>query len=190
MDTRQWSLAQVAERSGARRRSLQLWADGGVIQTTPDTDRAGTGVHRQFETREMQIAALLVPLSGTGMPIGVLRHFAAIMRTAFVGRVTGLDRASFAPPGSAASPGIKALVDHMRGHREIGDAIERADRREGRNYLLLAHDVPGSIWTHVATDAAGPVCIDPDLDFAEAKLPKSAAIIILDLTKILGSLMD
>jgi hypothetical protein len=175
MDTRRWSLAQVAERSGAKPRSLQLWADGGVIETTPDTDRAGTGVHRQFQTCELQIAALLVPLAETGM------------RTAIVAKETGLHRASFAP--RSATPGIKALVEHMRDHREIIDALARAERGEGRNYLALAH-VPDSIWAHVATDAASPVCIDPDRDFAEADLPKSAAIIILDLTKILGKLTD
>jgi DNA-binding transcriptional MerR regulator len=187
MDTRRWSLAQVAERSGAKPRSLQLWADGGVIETTPDTDRAGTGVHRQFQTCELQIAALLVPLAETGMPIGVLREFAKIMRTAIVAKETGLHRASFAP--RSATPGIKALVEHMRDHREIIGALARAERGEGRNYLALAH-VPDSIWAHVATDAASPVCIDPDRDFAEADLPKSAAIIILDLTKILGKLAD
>jgi hypothetical protein len=188
MDTRQWTLGQIVERSGAKRRSLQLWADGGVIQSTPDTDRAGTGVHRLFETREMQVAALLVPMAETGMPIGVLRHFAGIMRTAISASVSRTNRIRFAKD-AAPSAEFRAFVDHLHATREVGDALERAERQEGRNYLVLAH-TPGNIWIHVATDTSGPVCIDPARDFAEANLTKSTAIIILDLTKILGSLTD
>ena len=145
-----------------------------MIQSTPDTDRAGTGVHRLFQGREVQVAALLVPLSELGMPIGVLRGFAGIIRTALL------------TSGLRSAPG--ELGEMARRHADVSDVLERAARGQGRNYLLLAQ-APAGPWLHVTTDSAGAVCIDPDHDFAGASLAKTTAIIVLDLTKILGSLL-
>jgi hypothetical protein len=162
-----------------------------VLQTTADTDRAGTGVHRQFETRELQLAALLVPLAATGMAFGVLRESANVLRTALYVKGWKWSESGEARDAHdrALTPGFMGLVAHLRDHREISEALARAERREGRNYLMLAY-LPQSVWTDVATDSHGPICMDPVKSFAEADLPKSAAIIILDLTKILGSLTD
>ena len=175
MDTRVWSLAQIAERTGAKRRAIQLWADGGVLLSTAQTDRGGTGVHRQFESREVRIAALLAPLAEMGVPIGVLRSIGNVLRGAYsFVRTTGGSK-DFSKTMEQLGP-------------EIKEALDRADSGVGSNYLLLAH-FQGDLWTHVATDALGPVVINPAVDFANANLPKTAAIIILDLTKILGSLL-
>jgi DNA-binding transcriptional MerR regulator len=176
IDVRRWTLAQVAERTGAKRRAIQLWADGGVIRSTPETDRGGTGVHRLFERQEVQIAALLVPLAEMGMPIGELRSFGNCFRAAF----------HYIPIGAGGPSELRDLME-SRGP-EIKRAFDRAASGIGRNYILLAHgDL--HLWVHTATDETGSVSIDPAEDFAGFNLPKNAAIIILDLTKLLGSLL-
>jgi DNA-binding transcriptional MerR regulator len=72
-----FTLAEVVARTGAKRRAVQLWADGGVIESTAETDRAGTGVHRVYDESQVQIAAILAALANNiSMPIGELQQLA------------------------------------------------------------------------------------------------------------------
>jgi hypothetical protein len=179
-----FTLADVVKRTGARRRSIQLWADGGVILSSAATDRAGTGVHRSFAGEEVQLAALLAPLAGAGMPIGVLRHFAAIFRHAL-----WLARGA---PGWIAqgAPGVADQIHESL--RDVGDGLKRAIEGVGQNYLVCAYspigDARADIAVNMSTDERGPVCINPGVDF---NVPAGMNVfIILDTTKILRSLLS
>ena len=126
-----YTLAQVTKRTGAKRRSVQLWADAGIIEADPDTDRAGTGVHRRFALDEVKIAALLAPLADWGVPIGWLRHFARSFRTALKGE---------SKRGKAYSMA-----------QELELALERAMAGQGNNYLLFAYS-KNQLWFEVVMD--------------------------------------
>lgn len=75
-----YSLADLVEITGAKRRSLQLWADAGVIQAERATERAGTGVHRRFSRQEAIIACLVQPFAARQMAIGHLQIIAKTIR--------------------------------------------------------------------------------------------------------------
>jgi hypothetical protein len=68
----EYTLSDLVEVTGAKRRSLQVWADRGVIQPLPDTASAGTGVHRRFSREEAIIACLIHPFASHQMAIGEL----------------------------------------------------------------------------------------------------------------------
>jgi hypothetical protein len=53
----------VIRATGLKRRTVQFWADKGVIQATGATQEGGHGVHRSFTRNELVIACLLHPLS-------------------------------------------------------------------------------------------------------------------------------
>src|SRR5689334_7794262 len=129
LSDRRFTLGRVVELTGAGRRAVQLWADGGVIQGAPGTDRAGTGVHRQFDERELQIAALLVPLANMGTPIGVLRRFAEYIRGAL-----WLDEMEKHAPAAA-----KEWKRRFHATKDFKRGLERARRGEGENWLMFAY---------------------------------------------------
>jgi hypothetical protein len=54
-----YALADLAQVTGAKRRSLQLWADAGVIRAEKSTDRGGSGTHRRFSRDEAIIACIV-----------------------------------------------------------------------------------------------------------------------------------
>jgi len=135
-----WTLSKVVEVTGAKRRSVQLWADAGIIHAVEGTDRAGTGVHRRFDSNEVKLIALLVPLAKWGVPIGWLRHFAKSFREAFQFEEGGAKRV----PMSA----------------EIARAFERAAAGDGKNYLVFAHSEK-VLSFDIITDEHGPAYIDP-----------------------------
>ncbi len=135
-----WTLSKVVEVTGAKRRSVQLWADAGIIRAVEGTDRAGTGVHRRFDSNEVKLIALLVPLAKWGVPIGWLRHFAKSFREAFQFEEEGAKRV----PMSA----------------EIARAFERAAAGDGQNYLVFAHSEK-ALSFDIITDEHGPAYIEP-----------------------------
>ena len=167
-----YSLSDVVNRTGAKRRALQLWADGGIIKSTKDTDRAGTGVHRRFPEAEVRIAALLVPLANMGTPIGILRRFAQEIRLAFHYGFTRII------PKHPLEQRISA----------IGRGLVRASEGSGENYMSFAFSTD-KIWIDVKTDEDGPVCINPRADFAQSDIPREALFVVLDLTRLLRSLL-
>ena len=75
-----YTLSDLARISGAKRRSVQLWAEAGALKADPITNRMGPGVHRRFSRQEAQIAKLLFPLADIGLPIGKLLRVAESVR--------------------------------------------------------------------------------------------------------------
>ncbi len=135
-----WTLSKVVKVTGAKRRSVQLWADAGIIHAVEGTDRAGTGVHRRFDSNEVKLIGLLVPLAKWGVPIGWLRHFARSFRDAF----------KFDQEGATRS-----RMEWM-----LARAFERAAAGDGKNYLVFAHSEK-VLYFDIITDEHGPAYIDP-----------------------------
>lgn len=74
------SLAEVTRISGVKRRTVQLWAEAGVIIADPITERAGTGVHRRFPENEAYIAQAIAPFARMQISIGKLKAIAQAVR--------------------------------------------------------------------------------------------------------------
>lgn len=75
-----YSLGDLVDVTGAKRRSLQLWADAGVIQPERGTKGAGTGTHRQFSRGEAIIACVIRPFAERQIAIGELGKISAALR--------------------------------------------------------------------------------------------------------------
>jgi hypothetical protein len=79
-----YSLADLVDIVGAKRRSLQLWADAGAIKAEPESDRAGRGVHRHFSRDEAIIACILHAFASRTIAIGELRSIGDVLRRRFM----------------------------------------------------------------------------------------------------------
>jgi hypothetical protein len=75
-----YSLADVVNITGGKRRSVQLWADAGAIRALPRTDRRGTGTHRRFSRDEVIIACCLNSLARRQVGIGELARIGKALR--------------------------------------------------------------------------------------------------------------
>jgi len=75
-----FTLADLTKLTSAKRRSVQIWAEAGVIQAIPETERAGTGTHRRFSRSEAIIACLINAWARRQQPVGVLQRIAALFR--------------------------------------------------------------------------------------------------------------
>lgn len=75
------TLADIARIAQAKPRSVQLWADAGVILPVEGTDREGSGRHRLFEPREVLIASVIARFAAEQMAIGMLKSFAFFFRS-------------------------------------------------------------------------------------------------------------
>ncbi len=165
-----YSLAEIVRRTGAKRRAVQLWADGGVLHALPETDRSGTGVHRMFTFDELQIAALLVPLASIGTPIGMLRRLADRLRDAFY----------LTHPGA-----VIALTQSLP--KGMGPALVNAAAKHGVNYMLFKR-TPDSFSLDVRTAPDGAsVNIDPVEVFGA---DQKEVMAILDLNALLAPLCE
>ena len=58
--------------TGAKRRTVQLWAEAGVIVAARATERQGSGVHREFSMDEAMVACVVAEIARFGVPIGKL----------------------------------------------------------------------------------------------------------------------
>jgi hypothetical protein len=76
-----YTLADLVRVTGAKRRSLQLWADAGVIRAKKGTNRAGTGTHRLFSRDEAIVACIVHAFAQLQMSIGQLLNVASVCRT-------------------------------------------------------------------------------------------------------------
>jgi hypothetical protein len=75
-----YTLADLARISKAKRRSLQLWADAGIIRAYAGTERKGTGTHRLFGRDEVIIASILNGFSRRQVAIGELQRLGLAIR--------------------------------------------------------------------------------------------------------------
>jgi DNA-binding transcriptional MerR regulator len=57
--TKTFALVDLEELTGAKRFALQFWAKKGILQPTQDSSAAGRGVHRRFDLKEVEVAAML-----------------------------------------------------------------------------------------------------------------------------------
>ena len=67
-----YSLSDLTEITGLKRRTVQHWSEVGAIVAEASTERKGTGVHRRFSRREAMIACLLAPYGTAQISIGQL----------------------------------------------------------------------------------------------------------------------
>jgi hypothetical protein len=74
------TLADIVKATGAKPRTVQLWADAGVIVPELGSDREGSGRHRQFSKREAAIASIIAPFAVEKVAIGGLKAIAFGLR--------------------------------------------------------------------------------------------------------------
>lgn len=113
------TLSEVIRRTGAKKRSLQLWTDAGIVRVAPSTDRAGSGVHRRYEEGEERLIAILAGLAKLNVPIGWLKYFASEFRKRFANEIRS--------------------HDHPTVSKNNIRALERASAGIGNNFLLFSH---------------------------------------------------
>jgi DNA-binding transcriptional MerR regulator len=58
-----YTVADVINATGLKRRTVQFWADRGVIRATKATQEGGSGVHRSFTRNELIVACILHPIA-------------------------------------------------------------------------------------------------------------------------------
>lgn len=75
-----YSLADLVKITGAKRRSVQLWAEAGVIRAYAATERRGTGTHRQFGRDEVIIACVVHAFACRQMTVGELLEISSATR--------------------------------------------------------------------------------------------------------------
>ena len=144
-----YTLADIERLTGAKRRAAQVWADARILQPVPESDRAGSGTHRRFTQKELEIAAVLAPLAGMGIPIGSLARVATVIRKL--------------PLWS------KRENENAKNMLEI---MERARQGEGRNFLVCSgvktarplidfvSEEDGSIRIRTAPRTEGAILVD------------------------------
>lgn len=77
------TLSAISKAVRAKPRSVQLWADAGVIQPIRSTDRGGSGTHRRFPVTELPVAWVVARLADCGVAIGSLLRASKFARTLF-----------------------------------------------------------------------------------------------------------
>ena len=73
-----YSASDVARLSGAPLRTVRYWALTRVLEAAPESDRAGTGKHRQFSKQEVLIACIVQYFAVKGLQVG---HLTKISKT-------------------------------------------------------------------------------------------------------------
>src|SRR5262249_11177957 len=144
-----YTVADVIEATGLKRRTVQFWADKGVIQATSATQEGGQGVHRSFTRNELVIACLLHPLS-LGWPkdqtrsLGelkevakTLRHLvrASVTRDDFNGAIAGKGRFYLILTWIFGG-GIETWVGDAKDHNSFPGVMERLKELSGRSEVL------------------------------------------------------
>jgi hypothetical protein len=79
----EYSLADLVVFTGAKPRTLQIWAERGVIQPIKRTSGAGTGVHRRFSRSEAIVACVIHPFALRQISIGELLSISEIVRASY-----------------------------------------------------------------------------------------------------------
>jgi DNA-binding transcriptional MerR regulator len=153
------TLSEIVDRTNAKRRTVQFWADKGIIEPINKTNRAGTGVHRQYEDTEVIIVAMMVPLTKLQIPIGQVKTFAKYFRKSLKSKEPNTDRYSW--------------------DEDFKGAISRAISGEGNNYLVFIVD-DTALKMSTMTDEGGPIEFDFPLWFDGYANPMTG---VLDLNK-------
>jgi hypothetical protein len=80
MVDRNYTIADIAAKTGIGERLATTWADALVLHAEPQSNRAGRGVHRKFHWREVEIASVLAKAAPFRMTTGVLVRLAVVLR--------------------------------------------------------------------------------------------------------------
>lgn len=132
-EQRRYTLADIVRRTGAKRRSVQLWADAGVIRALEETQHGGSGVHRLFGDQELEIAALVSALAEMAISIGALKFIADHIRQAMAGEPM---------PGTPRDG--KITLDGFS--NRIRSVFRRARSGDGHNDLFIVGRAPDGLW--------------------------------------------
>jgi hypothetical protein len=110
----EYSLADLVEITGAKPRTLQVWAERGVILPIKSTAHAGTGVHRLFSRKEAIVACIIYPFASHQIGIGELHLISGVLRSFLLNHVFfGVVETAIGGEGDTL------LVVHSQ-HRESG----------------------------------------------------------------------
>jgi hypothetical protein len=112
--TEEYSLADLVEITGAKPRTLQVWAERGVIQPIKSTAHAGTGVHRLFSRKEAIVACIIHPFASHQIGIGELHLISGVLRSHL------LIQAFFGAVEKAIGSDGDTLLTVYSQHRESG----------------------------------------------------------------------
>jgi DNA-binding transcriptional MerR regulator len=123
-----YALADLARVTGAKRRSLQLWADAGVIRAEKSTDRGGSGTHRRFSRDEAIIAGIIHAFALHQIAIGELLEIAGVVRTFLKTRII-----VFYPPETTTTRLPREITERENVYQEI---IESAINGDGDGALV------------------------------------------------------
>ncbi len=96
-----YSLSDVQEIAFSNRRTIQFWVEAGALVPTPNTNRAGRGIHRAFDASEVVIACVLRAVSQNNLPIGRLIGIARALRDTYFKIENIVNRINLARTGNA-----------------------------------------------------------------------------------------
>jgi hypothetical protein len=139
----EFSLADLTALTKSKRRSVQLWAEAGVIRAEQSSDRAGTGTHRRFSRAEAMVACLIGGLTRHfQMPIGVLIQVSEGIRQTVLkfesavkaGRVCFL---VVQPANSQDGQRFRVSASSGMDEANAAQALVKAILREGQAFAVL-----------------------------------------------------
>jgi len=135
------SLSDVEEIVFSNRRTIQFWVEAGALVPTPDTNRAGRGIHRVFDASELVIACILRAVSQNNLPIGRLIAISKALRDTYFKIEYVINKINLARTGSASlfliiEPGLDMVfsVD-----------CKTHDGSEKPEYLVENHRIPDAM---------------------------------------------
>jgi hypothetical protein len=97
-----YSLSDVEDIVFSNRRTIQFWVEAGALVPTPDTNRAGRGIHRAFDASEVVIACVLRAVSQNNLPIGRLIAIAKALRHTYFKMEYIINKINLARTGSVS----------------------------------------------------------------------------------------
>ncbi|CAO3453941.1 hypothetical protein [Azospirillum argentinense] len=121
---RTYTVSELAEFIGEKPRTIQFWADVGVIKPSSASSRKGKGVHRQFSVAEAEYAIIAHSLNVVNSPIGEIERVIDVIR-------------SFKEVPSSA------LIAVMRDKFE--DIVSRINVNPNENQKLISDEIRFSI---------------------------------------------
>ena len=89
--------------AGVKRRTVQLWSEGGVLIAEPETERQGSGVHRTFSRDEAIVCLILSRFAQWNLPIGRLARIAGVLRAKILGGTETRDQIDKVIKGDATA---------------------------------------------------------------------------------------
>jgi hypothetical protein len=110
-----YGIGDIVAKTGAKQRSVLMWADALALWPQGGTGHAGRGVHRRFSWTEVQIAAVLHHVAPFRLPIGTMAAVGSIVRLMILSKGLPAERGSPARLADA----VQAVVRGERNDVEI-----------------------------------------------------------------------